>query len=82
MLATVAGAEAAWMVDDSLAADVRGAKAVGLPAILVCGPKRGTPYHCAGLYGIADIIKEESPRKLRALSANRSPRNRGPARHL
>jgi putative hydrolase of the HAD superfamily len=42
VLETVAGAEAAWIVGDSLAADVRGAEAVGLPAILVRGQKRGT----------------------------------------
>jgi putative hydrolase of the HAD superfamily len=58
VLETVAGAEAAWMVGDSLAADVRGAEAVGLPAILVRGQKRGTRYHCADLYGIADIVDE------------------------
>ena len=58
VLATVAGAEAAWMVGDSLAADVRGAEAVGLPAILVRSAKRGTRYHCTDLYGIADIVDE------------------------
>ena len=58
MLETVAGAEAAWMVGDSLATDVRGAEAVGLPAILVRGQKRGTRYHCADLYGIAGIVDE------------------------
>ena len=56
VLATVADADAAWMVGDSVAADVRGAEAVGLPAILVRGQKRGTRYHCPGLYGIADIV--------------------------
>ncbi len=58
VLETVAGAEAAWMVGDSLATDVRGAEAVGLPAILVRGQKRGTRYHCADLYGIAGIVDE------------------------
>jgi putative hydrolase of the HAD superfamily len=58
VLETVAGAEAAWMVGDSLAADVRGAEAVGLPDILAHGQKRGTRYHCADLYGIADIVDE------------------------
>jgi ribonucleotide monophosphatase NagD (HAD superfamily) len=46
------------VVGDSLAADVRGAEAVGLSAILVRGQKRGTRYHCADLYGIADIVDE------------------------
>lgn len=58
MLATVADAEAAWMVGDSVAADVRGAEAVRLPAILVRGQKRDTRYHCPDLYGIADIVDE------------------------
>ena len=58
VLETVAGAEATWMVGDSPAADVRGAEAVGLPAILVRGSKRGTRYHCADLYGIADIVEK------------------------
>ena len=56
MLAPVAGAEAAWMVGDRPAADVRGAEAVGLPAILVRSQKRGARYHSADLYGIADIV--------------------------
>jgi putative hydrolase of the HAD superfamily len=58
VLETVEGAEAAWMVGDSLAADVRGAEAVGLPAILVRGRNRGTRYHCADLYGIADVVEK------------------------
>lgn len=41
VLEAISGAEAAWMVGDNLEADVRGAEAVGLPAILVRDPKRG-----------------------------------------
>jgi ribonucleotide monophosphatase NagD (HAD superfamily) len=58
VLQTVEGAEAAWMVGDNLAADVRGAEAVELPAIFVRGPKRGTRYHCANLQGIAGIVEK------------------------
>ena len=58
VLEAVANAEAAWMVGDSPAADVRGAEAVGLPTILVRGQKPGTRYHCADLYGIIDIVDE------------------------
>ena len=57
MLVTVAGAEAAWMVGDNPEADVRGAEAVGLPAILVRGPKRGARHHCEDLSGIVAIVE-------------------------
>ncbi|CAA9395652.1 MAG: hypothetical protein AVDCRST_MAG03-895 [uncultured Rubrobacteraceae bacterium] len=58
VLETTAGAEAAWMVGDNPRADVRGAEAVGLPAILVRGPKRGTRYHREDLSGVADIVEQ------------------------
>jgi len=58
VLEVVAGAEATWMVGDSLEADVRGAEAAGLPAILVRGPGRGARYHCEDLYGVADIVEK------------------------
>lgn len=58
VLETVAGAEAAWMVGDDPQADVRGAEAAGLPAILVRGPKRGAQYHCEDLFGVADIVEQ------------------------
>ncbi|HKH09792.1 MAG TPA: HAD-IA family hydrolase [Rubrobacter sp.] len=57
VLETVAGAEAAWMVGDNPQADVRGAEAVGLPAILVRGQKRGTRRHCEDLSGVSGIIE-------------------------
>ncbi len=57
VLEAVAGADAAWMVGDNPEADVRGAEAVGLPAILVRGPKRGARPHCEDLCGIADIVE-------------------------
>jgi putative hydrolase of the HAD superfamily len=58
VLETVAGAEAAWMVGDNPEADVRGAEAVGLPAILARGHKRGARHHCEDLSGIAGIIEK------------------------
>jgi FMN phosphatase YigB (HAD superfamily) len=57
VLGAVAGAEAAWMVGDNLESDVRGAEAVGLPAILVRGPKRDAQYHCEDLHGAAGIVE-------------------------
>lgn len=56
VLEAVAGAEAAWMVGDNPEADVRGAEAVGLPAVLVRGTKRGTRYHCEDLPKVAAIV--------------------------
>ncbi len=58
VLEGVDGAEAAWMVGDNPEADVRGAEAVGLPAILVRGPKRGARHHCEDLSGIVDIVEK------------------------
>jgi putative hydrolase of the HAD superfamily len=69
VLATVAGAEAAWMVGDNPEADVRGAEAVGLPAILVRGRRRGTRRHCENLPGIAGIIEEAKPSRDGLLAA-------------
>ena len=57
VLEAVVGADAAWMVGDNPEADVRGAGAVGLPAILVRGPKRGARHHCEDLSGIAGIVE-------------------------
>lgn len=61
VLEIVAGAEAAWMVGDNPEADIRGAEAVGLPAILVRGPKRGTRYHREDLYGVLDVVEIAQP---------------------
>lgn len=58
VLEAVDGAEAAWMVGDNPEADVRGAEAVGLPAILVRGQKRGARHHCEDLSGIVDIVEK------------------------
>ena len=58
VLETIAGAEDAWMVGDNPEADVRGAEAVGLPAILARGHKRGARHHCEDLSGIAGIIEK------------------------
>lgn len=57
VLETVAGAEAAWMVGDNPEADVRGAEAVGLPAILVRGHERGTRHHCEDLSKVAGTLE-------------------------
>jgi ribonucleotide monophosphatase NagD (HAD superfamily) len=45
------------MVGGNLEADVRGAEAVGVPAILVREHKRGARHHREDLSGIAGIIE-------------------------
>jgi hypothetical protein len=45
------------MVGYNPEADVRGAEAVDLPAILVREHKRGPRHHCEDLSGIASIIE-------------------------
>lgn len=45
-----------WMVGDNPIADVAGAEAAGLPAILVRTPPCGTRYHCADLAGVPAIL--------------------------
>ncbi len=59
MLEAVVGADAAWMVGDNPEADVRGAEAVGLPAILIRSPKRGTRHHREDQARIGDFVERE-----------------------
>lgn len=46
----------AWMIGDNPTADVAGAEAVGLPAILVRRSHPGVRYACEGLSGIGEIV--------------------------
>lgn len=57
VLKAVSGAEAAWMIGDNAAADVRGAEAVGLPAILVRNPRGSARHRCTDLSGVAAIVE-------------------------
>ena len=51
--------EKVWMVGDNINADVRGAEAVGIPAILVHTQVTEKPgYYAADLYEAARIISE------------------------
>lgn len=53
--------EKVWMVGDNIKADVGGAEAVGIPAILVHTQVTDKPrYYAADLYEVARIIKENS----------------------
>jgi putative hydrolase of the HAD superfamily len=48
--------EKIWMIGDNLEADVRGAEAAGIPAILSRGSPDGTKRHCRDLLGVAGIV--------------------------
>ena len=48
--------EKIWMIGDNPEADVRGAEAAGIPAILVRSPRCGTKRHCQDLLGVAEVV--------------------------
>jgi len=48
--------EAFWMIGDNINADVRGAEALGLPAILLRGEHPEARWCCAGLAEVAAVI--------------------------
>lgn len=48
-----------WMVGDNIAADVRGAEAVGIPAILVRKPHPSAKRYAEDLRGVAAHLREE-----------------------
>jgi len=50
------GARRVWMIGDSLAADVEGARRVGIPAILVRKRHEGVEYCCDSLLEVASIV--------------------------
>lgn len=56
VLARIDDREDAWMVGDSYEADVAGAEAVGLSAILVRGEHEAATRQCAGLAGVVDLV--------------------------
>lgn len=55
-IASQGGAEAVWMIGDSLAADVAGAEAAGIPAILVRRHHPEATRCCEDLTGVPAII--------------------------
>lgn len=55
-LETLPDVETAWMIGDNVVADVQGAEAVGLPAILVRRHHSQARYFCESLLGIADVV--------------------------
>lgn len=57
VLEATAGAEAVWMIGDSVDADVAGAESVGIPAILVRKQHDGVERRCGDLSGISAIVE-------------------------
>jgi len=56
VLDALGGAEKIWMVGDNGDADVAGAKAAGIPAVLVRKRRVGVEPYCEELGGIAAIV--------------------------
>jgi putative hydrolase of the HAD superfamily len=46
----------AWMIGDNPVADVQGANALGIPAILVRKPFGGVNYFCKDLFAVSDML--------------------------
>lgn len=57
VLETIADAETVWMIGDSFTADVQGAEAVGLPAILARRTHPQARYCCETLHEVVAIIE-------------------------
>ena len=57
VLEGLTGAGAVWMIGDGVKADVGGAEAVGIPAILVRGRREGVGRSCRDLTGLAAILE-------------------------
>ena len=56
-------AETLWMIGDSPTADIAGAGAAGLPAILVRRAHPDTPFQCEDLRGVPAILRQARPRR-------------------
>jgi putative hydrolase of the HAD superfamily len=60
VVATLPAAATIWMVGDNLDADVRGAAAAGLPAILVRKGSEASVHQCTHLSGVVDTLDRYS----------------------
>lgn len=60
VLASIPDAESIWMLGDNLLADVQGAEALGIPAILVRNSRASAPRFCATLQEIPDYLASNS----------------------
>jgi len=56
VLDAIGGAEEVWIIGDNAEADVAGAKAASIPAILVRKRRKGVDPYCEDLGGIVEIL--------------------------
>ena len=56
VLDALGGTEDIWMIGDNAEADVAGAKAAGISAILVRKQREGVEPYCEGLGSVAEIL--------------------------
>ena len=61
VLKTLGGARSVWMIGDSMRADVVGAEAAGIPAILVRRRHPDAQRYCEGLAEVAGVV-DRAPR--------------------
>jgi putative hydrolase of the HAD superfamily len=59
-LAAIPAAGPVWMIGDNPVADVAGAEALGLPAILVRRSARGVRWQSPDLAGVVAILEAQS----------------------
>jgi putative hydrolase of the HAD superfamily len=52
-----------WMIGDSMEADVVGAQALGIPAILVRGREEGARYSCARVSDLKSLVTQEQKQR-------------------
>lgn len=52
-----------WMIGDSIAADVAGAEAIGIPTIFVRGHNRDVRYACTQVSDVKALVTQEQERR-------------------
>lgn len=60
VLAGLRDAEAVWMIGDSYEMDIAGARAMGIPGILVRKTDPRAEHCCADLFEVADVLQENA----------------------
>jgi HAD superfamily hydrolase (TIGR01662 family) len=60
VLASIGEARDVWMVGDSIAADAKGAKSVGLRSILVRNPHPDADLFCESLRDVANVLQRKT----------------------
>jgi putative hydrolase of the HAD superfamily len=55
------GTTTVWMIGDSMGVDIAGARAIGIPAILVRRYHEDAEFYCAGLSQVPTVVAKGSP---------------------